>query len=120
VLREDLNTKDTKEAQSLPAAAGRTILEIAEGAGVSIATMCRAGVCGTCRVRLTTGEADGDFDALDHSDRTAGWVLACVARPRGDCPVALWQPPQRLLALTFSQKLMRKDCTSALCGAGPA
>ena len=38
---------------------------------------------------------------------------------RGDWPVALWQAPQRLLALTFSQRLSLNAWTSAFAGAGP-
>ena len=73
--------------KTLPAAVGRTILDLAEGEGIAIPTMCRAGVCGTCRTRLVAGEATGDFEALDHADRSAGWILACVATPAGNCEV---------------------------------
>lgn len=66
---------------------GRTLLDLAESAGVTIDSMCRAGVCGTCRTRLTAGSVGGDFEALDHADREAGWILACVAVPSGDCAV---------------------------------
>lgn len=66
---------------------GQSMLEALEKAGESIASMCRVGVCGTCRVQLLEGEADGDFTALDGEDRGAGWVLACVARPRTNCVI---------------------------------
>lgn len=71
----------------VPIASGKTVLDLAESAGVSIDTMCRAGVCGTCRTRLASGSVTGDFEALDHADRAAGWILACVAVPSGDCVV---------------------------------
>ena len=39
----------------------------------------------------------------------------------GVCPgwLALWHPPQRLLALIFSQRLTRNACTSSLIATGP-
>lgn len=45
-----------------------TILQLAERAGVTVASSCRAGDCGTCRVKA----ADGT------------WLLACHSFPRGD------------------------------------
>jgi ferredoxin-NADP reductase len=76
-----------KTRRTIEVGAVQTILEAAETAGVPLASMCRVGVCATCRIRLTSGEVEGDFDALDPSDQEAGFVLACVARPRTDCVV---------------------------------
>lgn len=64
---------------------GRTILEAVEAAGESFPSMCRVGVCGTCRTRLVTGEVEGDFDALDASEQAEGYILPCVARVRTAC-----------------------------------
>jgi ferredoxin-NADP reductase len=65
--------------------AGQTILDAAEGAGIAIPSMCRAGACGTCRTRVVDGHVEGDTEALDPAERAAGWVLACVSRPTGPC-----------------------------------
>jgi 3-phenylpropionate/trans-cinnamate dioxygenase ferredoxin reductase subunit len=62
-----------------------SLLDVAERGGVNIPSLCRAGVCGTCRTRLTAGDADCSSDALDDDDRGEGWVLPCVTRARGDC-----------------------------------
>lgn len=67
--------------------AGQSMLEALEAAGESIPSMCRVGVCGTCRVKLLDGDAAGDFDALDHEDQAAGYVLACVAQPLTNCVI---------------------------------
>lgn len=67
--------------------AGQTILDAAEGAGASLPSMCRVGVCGTCRTRLLSGEVEGDFDALDAADQAEGCILPCVARPVSDCAI---------------------------------
>jgi ferredoxin-NADP reductase len=63
----------------------QTLLEAAEAAGGSIPSLCRAGVCRTCRTRLTSGEARCSSDALDEAERAEGWTLPCVAWPKSDC-----------------------------------
>lgn len=50
-----------------------TVLQLAERLGIDLPSSCRSGDCGTCRVRLATGE----------------WVLACRSFPRGDVSVDL-------------------------------
>ncbi|MFN7980520.1 MAG: iron-sulfur cluster-binding domain-containing protein [Vicinamibacterales bacterium] len=68
---------------------GQTILEAAEHAGVDVPSLCRAGVCGTCRVRVTEGDVDCESSTLDAGELAQGYVLACVATPRTDCTVQL-------------------------------
>lgn len=75
--------------ETVPVTHGQTILEAAEGSGVDVPSLCRAGVCGTCRVRITEGDVDCDSTTLDASDVAQGYVLACVATPRTDCTVQL-------------------------------
>ncbi len=62
-----------------------TLLEAAEAAGADIPSVCRAGVCGTCRTRLLDGRVECESDTLDDRDREAGYILPCVAWARGDC-----------------------------------
>lgn len=76
-----------KSGRTIPVAEGQTILEAAEAAGASMPSLCRVGVCATCRTLLVSGSVDGDFDAIDPSERAAGYILACVARPLTDCVV---------------------------------
>jgi hypothetical protein len=47
------------------------------------------------------------------------WFTSSLRANIGVWPFALWHEPQRLLALMFSHRLMRKACTSALAEAGP-
>ncbi|MFI6816248.1 2Fe-2S iron-sulfur cluster-binding protein [Nonomuraea sp. NPDC050328] len=43
---------------------------------------CRGGVCGTCRMRLETGEVSMDQNyALEPAELAAGYVLACQSHP---------------------------------------
>lgn len=74
-----------RSGRSAPASAGLSVLEAAEEAGVEISSLCRAGACGTCRTRLVSGEVEGDSGVLDPSERSEGWILACVSRPVTDC-----------------------------------
>ena len=62
-----------------------TVLEAADDAGVDIDNSCRAGTCGSCKVKLLKGEVTMDVeDALDDADRQAGVILACQAKSKSD------------------------------------
>jgi len=73
----------SRSRRSVDVPAGATLLEAAESAGVSIPTICRSGVCGTCRTRLISGDVRCTSDTLDAGD--AGVVLPCVTWAAGDC-----------------------------------
>ena len=66
---------------------GETLLEVAEACGAGIPSLCRAGVCGTCRTKVLTGEVQCDSQMLDEQERADGFVLACVTSIRSDCTV---------------------------------
>ncbi len=68
---------------------GRTLLEAAEEGGVPIESLCKAGVCGTCRVQVTAGEVACESRTLDADDERQGFVLACVTTAGSDCTVDL-------------------------------
>ena len=68
---------------------GQTLLEAAEDGGVALPSLCRAGVCGTCRIQVQEGEVDCQSDTLDSNERAQGFVLACISTPRTDCTVNL-------------------------------
>jgi ferredoxin-NADP reductase len=67
---------------------GQTVLDAGLAAGVAMPFSCAMGGCGACRVRLVAGEVDSDASsALLPAERDAGYVLACVSRPRGPVTV---------------------------------
>jgi NADH oxidoreductase Hcr len=68
-------------------AAGQTMLEAAEACGADIPSLCRAGVCGTCRTRVLKGDVNCASQILDEEDRNDGFVLPCVTHVEGDCTV---------------------------------
>jgi ferredoxin-NADP reductase len=66
--------------------AGETLLDAAEKASAgAIPSVCRSGVCGTCRTRLLDGRARCTSEALASDERERGYVLPCVTWADGDC-----------------------------------
>lgn len=65
--------------------ADQTVLDVALIEGVDLDSSCRAGACGTCKVRCLKGTIDQEeASSLDEAERQAGYVLVCVGRPQGD------------------------------------
>lgn len=61
---------------------GEPILDAAERAGIDLPFACRAGVCSTCRTRVTAGEVKMDYNqALENWEIEEGYVLCCQSRP---------------------------------------
>lgn len=69
-----------------------TLLEAAETGGVPWPSSCRNGTCRTCICRLISGTVTHtiEWPGLLPEEKTAGYVLPCVARPTSD--VVLAQP----------------------------
>jgi ferredoxin-NADP reductase len=73
-----------------------TLLTALERHGYTCDFSCRAGACGTCKLKLLSGRVDLAGEALSSTERRAGYVLGCVARPLGDVTIASGgQPPAR-------------------------
>ncbi|HUL51858.1 MAG TPA: ferric reductase-like transmembrane domain-containing protein [Opitutaceae bacterium] len=69
-----------RTAKSVPLDPKKTLLEIAEAAGLHPDFSCRSGICGTCKTRLLSGSVTMDVeDALDATDRANRVVLLCQA-----------------------------------------
>jgi ferredoxin len=73
--------------ETVECGAGESIVDAAEGAGIGLPYGCLTGACGTCTARLCDGDIDYERPprALKERHREAGYVLACIARPRTDC-----------------------------------
>ncbi|MER6085732.1 1,2-phenylacetyl-CoA epoxidase subunit PaaE [Streptomyces sp. NPDC001833] len=60
----------------------RTILDSAARIRPDLPFACKGGVCGTCRARITDGEADMRRNyALEPAEVAAGYVLTCQSYP---------------------------------------
>jgi len=73
----------------VPVRSGQTLLEAAEACGMNVPSLCRSGVCGTCRIRVTDGDVDCDSVTIDAAERKQGYVLACVSQAKTHCTVQL-------------------------------
>ena len=70
----------------LPCRADQTIFDACERQGIVLPIACRYGGCITCAARLLSGRVrQPGASALNARQSRAGYILACVARPRGDC-----------------------------------
>jgi len=77
--------------QTVQADSSKSLLEIAEESGVAIESSCKSGTCGTCKHKLAKGEVtyEGDPEALSDEDKKAGYVLTCIAYPKGEVAIEL-------------------------------
>jgi ferredoxin len=59
----------------------KTLLELAEQAGLNIDYECRSGVCGRCKTKLLVGCVTMEVqDALDEVDNANNYILLCQAK----------------------------------------
>jgi ferredoxin-NADP reductase len=76
-----------RSGSTVASPSGHTLLDVAERSGVEIPSLCRAGICGTCRTRVTAGDVRCHSTALAADEAADGFVLACVAHAHSNCTV---------------------------------
>jgi ferredoxin len=70
-----------RSGKSVPLDPDKTLLEIAEDAGLTPDFECRSGICGRCKNRLVTGSVTMEVeDALDETDKSQNIILLCQAK----------------------------------------
>lgn len=65
-----------------------TLLAALERHGYRPDFSCRVGSCGACKLRVLEGQVDPIGEVLSQSERAAGFVLGCIARPIGSVTLA--------------------------------
>lgn len=76
------------EGRTLEVGEDEDILLAALRQGFVLPSSCLEGSCTTCTGRLLEGAVEQDRAlALRNEEKARGFVLLCVARPRGDCVV---------------------------------
>jgi uncharacterized 2Fe-2S/4Fe-4S cluster protein (DUF4445 family) len=72
---------------------GETILQAARRSKIRIVASCGGqGVCGSCRVKILSGQIDNLAEETDAQEQK--WVRACLIRPLSDCIIEV--SPQAL------------------------
>lgn len=62
---------------------GRSILEVAQDAGIDVFFSCREGTCGSCETPILEGEADHRDSVLNAAEQAAGEsLMICVSRAK--------------------------------------
>lgn len=62
---------------------GQSLLDGLEAHNIPIKSQCRTGVCGSCKIRITSGDVHRSADfALRATERVAGYALACCSYPQ--------------------------------------
>ena len=69
---------------------GISILEAAEAAGLHLPHSCRSGRCSTCKCKIVGATEELSAETgLNETEKSEGWVLACVRSPLEDVAVDL-------------------------------
>lgn len=72
----------------------QTLLEQGEDAGLILPYSCRAGMCGSCKVKLEQGEVEQLCqDGLSDEEQQQGYILSCSCTPITD--VVISHPPRQ-------------------------
>ncbi|GAA2575884.1 hypothetical protein GCM10010435_59930 [Winogradskya consettensis] len=86
-----------EDAASFACPPGQTVLDAANAARVPFPQSCGEGACGTCRVRVLTGEYETDTRGMfSAQELDAGWRLACQTLPTSDLVVSRQDQPGQL------------------------
>jgi glycine betaine catabolism B len=77
-----------RSEKAAPLPSDRVVLDVADEVGVEIDNSCRAGTCGTCRVKLLSGQVTMAVeDGLEPGDKEKNIILACQAKSTGNIVV---------------------------------
>jgi all-trans-retinol 13,14-reductase len=77
---------------AFPCRPGQSVLDAANAADVPLPQSCGESACGTCRVRVLSGNYETDTRGMFSADELAGdWRLACQTLPTQDLLIALEQ-----------------------------
>ncbi|WP_235936000.1 flavin reductase family protein [Devosia aurantiaca] len=74
-----------RSAMTLHVPAGKTILETMRDNGLTVASSCEQGACGTCLTGVIEGEVDHQDVYLNRSEKASNTcIMTCVSRAKGE------------------------------------
>ncbi|WP_136249235.1 hybrid-cluster NAD(P)-dependent oxidoreductase [Halomonas borealis] len=83
-----LSVEFSSTGKSVRIQPGETVHTAAAKLGLHIPKACGMGICGTCRVPLTSGEVDMEHNGgITDEDMADGYILSCCSKPTGDVVV---------------------------------
>ncbi|MEK6807063.1 MAG: 2Fe-2S iron-sulfur cluster-binding protein [Pseudomonadota bacterium] len=103
------------------AAENETVLAAGLRQGLALPFGCQSGGCGSCRVRCISGHVHHIQEplALSEAELDAGYLLMCLAQPRSNLELDLYQParleelrPHQLPARVIEKRLLAHDVIS--------
>lgn len=98
----ELRHQGTTHTIQVPA--DKTILEVADEAGLDLPSSCHAGVCTTCAAQILEGTVDqSDGMGVSPELQQQGYVLLCVAHPRSDLKIET-EKEETVYKLQFGQQ----------------
>jgi len=72
-----------RSAMTLHVPAGKTILEVMRGAGLTVPSSCEQGACGTCLTGVIEGEVDHQDVYLNKTEKASNsCMMTCVSRAK--------------------------------------
>jgi ferredoxin len=96
---------------TVPCSSEETVLAAILGSGASVMFGCRGGGCGTCKMRVISGQvAHGRCSAavLPEEEKTSGWFLSCQAHALTDLTIEL-TAANKYRVLTWWRRLGLRD-----------
>lgn len=79
----EFDVRLARTGRTLRVPSDRSLLDVLEDAGYDIDNSCRAGICGTCEVRVLDGVPEHHDDILSEAEQESNEIiLPCVSRSR--------------------------------------
>ncbi|EPC02230.1 ferredoxin [Litchfieldella anticariensis FP35 = DSM 16096] len=87
-VSELLSVEFSASGKSVRIQPGETVHAAASKLGLHIPKACGMGICGTCRVPLTSGQVEMEHNGgITDEDVEEGYILSCCSKPVGDVVV---------------------------------
>lgn len=87
---EVIKVNFSESGKSLESYQSATLLEAAKKSNIAIPSACGIGVCGTCKVKVNSGETHMVHSGgISQKDTDAGFVLACCTHAMSDVDIAI-------------------------------